>query len=65
MLATVIAVPTPLMIALAVSHIFFLQWEARREERHLVTTHGSEYGEYKRRVGRFMPLSVRGYHVAS
>jgi len=63
MLATVVAVPTPLMIALAFIHIVFLQWEARREERHLVTAHGSEYDEYMRRVGRFIPRSIGGYHA--
>jgi protein-S-isoprenylcysteine O-methyltransferase Ste14 len=63
MLATVIAVPTPLMIALAFIHIVFLQWEARREERHLAAAHGSEYGQYMRRVGRFIPRSVGGYHA--
>jgi protein-S-isoprenylcysteine O-methyltransferase Ste14 len=62
MLATVVAIPTPLMMALGFIHIVFLQWEARREERHLVTAHGSEYDQYMRRVGRFIPRSVGGYH---
>ena len=55
MLATVAAVPSPLMIAAGACHILLLQWEARREEKHLRATHGDDYAQYCARVGRFFP----------
>ena len=55
MLATVAVVPAPAMILVAAVHLLFLQWEARREERHLVSVHGPEYAAYMKRVGRFAP----------
>lgn len=61
MLATVLAIPSPLMIALALLHIGLMQWEAAREEKYLLRTHGQPYAEYCRRVGRFIPRpGVRG-----
>jgi len=63
MIATLAAVPTPLMLATAVLHLLLLQWEARREEAHLVTRHGDAYLEYRRRVGRFLPKSLRAYRA--
>jgi len=59
MVATVTAVPAPLMIAVAVVHLLLLQWEARREERHLSAIHGPQYDRYCRRVGRFLPRTFR------
>ena len=56
MLACVIAVPSPLMIAAGLSHVLLLQWEARREERHLCLVHGDEYRRYSAQVARFIPL---------
>lgn len=61
MIATMAAVPTPLMIVLGAIHLFFLQWEARREERHLVNVHGSQYRDYMARTGRFVPRSLIAY----
>jgi protein-S-isoprenylcysteine O-methyltransferase Ste14 len=61
MLASVIAVPTPLMIVVGLIHLIFLQWEARREEKYLLQTHGEEYGQYLRHVGRFCPRSLSPY----
>ena len=55
MIASVMVLPSPLMLALAVIHLTFLQWEARREERHLLATHGDAYAAYRARVGRFLP----------
>jgi protein-S-isoprenylcysteine O-methyltransferase Ste14 len=55
MLASVVVIPSPLMIALALIHLACLQWEARREEAHLLATHGEEYAAYRARVGRFLP----------
>ena len=64
MLASVFAVPAPLMILLAVVHLSFLQWEARREERYLVRLHGADYGSYLQNVGRFVPKALRAYSRA-
>ncbi|HEX4795554.1 MAG TPA: isoprenylcysteine carboxylmethyltransferase family protein [Humisphaera sp.] len=61
MLATVIAVPSPLMIAAALVHILLLQWESRREERHMLRTQGEPYLEYCRQVGRFLPKRLGPY----
>ena len=59
MLASVICLPSPVMIALAVIHITFLAWEARREERYLTTVHGAEYASYCASTGRFFPRFAR------
>jgi protein-S-isoprenylcysteine O-methyltransferase Ste14 len=61
MLATVAAVPTPLLIATAALHLLLLQWEAHREERYLSTIHGQQYDLYCKNVGRFLPRTRRGY----
>jgi len=55
MIASVLALPSPLMLLLAVIHLTFLQWEARREERHLLAVSGDQYAAYCARVGRFLP----------
>jgi protein-S-isoprenylcysteine O-methyltransferase Ste14 len=55
MLATMAIVPSPLMLAAGIVHIGLLQWEARREERYLLTVHGSVYAAYCQRVGGFLP----------
>ncbi len=57
MIASVIVLPSPLMIAMAIAHLMFLQWEARREERHLLAVHGKTYDDYRSRVGRLLPRS--------
>jgi protein-S-isoprenylcysteine O-methyltransferase Ste14 len=49
------------MIAAAAVHLLLLQWEARREERHLSQIHGAEYDQYRAAVGRFFPRSLAGY----
>jgi len=63
-LATVVVVPSPAMIAVALVHVALLAWEARREERHLVAVHGADYEAYTRRVGRFAPRSLSAYAPA-
>ena len=55
MLATVVALATPLLLLMAVFHLILLQLEARREEKYLVDTHGPAYSEYVNRTGRFLP----------
>jgi protein-S-isoprenylcysteine O-methyltransferase Ste14 len=65
MLGSVVAVPAPAMGALALLHIGLLQWEARREEAHLLRVQGDEYARYMGRVGRFLPRSCTPYVPAS
>ena len=55
MLASVAAVPSPVLAGVAVVHLLLLQWEARREERHLSRVHGPAYDVYRAGVGRFAP----------
>lgn len=62
MIASMVAVPTIAMLVIGTIHLSFLQWEARREERHLVAKHGAEYERYFRRVGRFIPKSLGGFY---
>ena len=52
---TFLACPTDLVFIVAVLQCLLLQWEARREERHMLNVHGDVYGDYMRQVGRFMP----------
>lgn len=55
MLSALAAYPCPIMALAAVLHLLLLQWEARREEKYLLSVHGSAYQEYMQRTGRFMP----------
>jgi protein-S-isoprenylcysteine O-methyltransferase Ste14 len=59
MLATVAAVPTPLMIGTGAAHVALLLWESRREERHLLRLHGDAYRSYRARVGAFLPRPLK------
>lgn len=59
MLGTLAAVPTLAMTVTAAIHLFFLQLEARREEKYLVAKHGQSYADYQQRVGRFLPRNFR------
>jgi protein-S-isoprenylcysteine O-methyltransferase Ste14 len=54
-LMTVLIVPTPLLIIVAMLHVLFMQWEVRREDVYLVNTHGEAYARYQQNVGRFLP----------
>ncbi len=54
-----IAVPVPMMLAVAIIEIVLLTWEAIREERHLTRVHGQTYGDYIKRTGRFIPKILR------
>ena len=65
MLATLAAVPSPAMAVAAVLHLLLLQWEARREERHLSVVHGPAYDRYRAATGRFVPRLPRGRNVAA
>jgi len=57
-IASAVAVPTILMICVALVHCALLQWEARREERYLLGVHGRAYATYLASVGRFVPRSL-------
>lgn len=61
-LASAVAVPSMWMAAIALIQIVLLQWEARREEKHMLSVHGETYGNYMRQVGRFIP---RGRYQAN
>jgi len=61
MVSTVVAVPNVLMFATGLVHLVLLQWEAHREEKHLIELHGDEYRRYSRGTGRFFPRSFRAY----
>ena len=65
MLSTVATVPNFLMLCTCVIHLALLQWEALREERHLIEVHGEEYQEYSRHTGRFFPRSFHAYCASS
>lgn len=60
MLATMAMIPTPLMLPAGELHILLLQWEAWREERHMLRVHGAEYRAYRERVGKFVPRFFSG-----
>jgi protein-S-isoprenylcysteine O-methyltransferase Ste14 len=60
-IASAVAVPTILMICVAVVHCALLQWEARREERYLLGVHGQPYADYVGSVGRFVPRSLAAH----
>lgn len=55
MICTMAILPSPAMITVGVVHLLLLQWEARREERHLTALHGPTYADYAARTGRFLP----------
>lgn len=65
MLGSLLAVPTPPMFVVGAVHLAFLQWEARREERHLLRVHGPAYGQYLAGVGRFLPRLTGGGESAA
>jgi protein-S-isoprenylcysteine O-methyltransferase Ste14 len=59
MLATAVIWPAPTMLMIAIAHLMLLQFEARREETHLIQLHGQIYEEYCRRTPRFIPAFSR------
>jgi protein-S-isoprenylcysteine O-methyltransferase Ste14 len=63
MFATMVALPSPAMLAAGVVHIGLLMWESAREERHLVAAHGDAYLAYQKHVGRLVPRSLRPYRT--
>jgi protein-S-isoprenylcysteine O-methyltransferase Ste14 len=55
MLGTLAATQTRVMLAIAIVHFLLMQWEAAREEAHLLQKHGEEYARYRSATGRFLP----------
>ena len=55
MLATMVSVPTPAMIAIGLVHLWMIRDKALSEERFLRQLHGDEYTMYCSRTGRFLP----------
>jgi protein-S-isoprenylcysteine O-methyltransferase Ste14 len=55
-----LTVPVPVMLVVMCLEIVLLNWEAWREERHLIRQHGDVYRQYMRAAGRFFPKLLRG-----
>jgi len=56
MTCSLVILPSPVMIVIAVVHITLMHLKARNEERFLLEKHGPSYAEYCMRTGRFLPL---------
>jgi steroid 5-alpha reductase family enzyme len=63
MICTMVILPTILMGIVGAIHLLLLQWEARREEKYLISKHGAIYEEYMRNTGRFIPLLGKKFVV--
>ena len=61
MFATIVAVPSPAMLAAGLAHSLLLQWEARREEQYLLGVHGETYARYRSATGRFIPRRFKPF----
>jgi protein-S-isoprenylcysteine O-methyltransferase Ste14 len=61
MIFTMIIVASPAMIVVGILHIILMRWEVAREEAYLFSVHGDAYADYRDRVGRFFPRSLRPY----
>ncbi len=59
MLATMVAVPTPAMMAVGLVHLWMIQGKALSEEKFLRQQYGEEYAAYCGRTGRFLPRFTR------
>jgi protein-S-isoprenylcysteine O-methyltransferase Ste14 len=55
MIGTLAATQTRVMLAVAIIHFVLMQWEASREEAHLLQNHGEKYARYRAATGRFVP----------
>jgi len=56
MLCSVVVLPAPVMVLLAVAHLTLMHLKARNEERFLLETKGAAYASYCRKTGRFLPF---------
>jgi protein-S-isoprenylcysteine O-methyltransferase Ste14 len=54
-LGTLAAVPTWVMLVVALCHATLMQIEARREEKYMLRAHGETYAGYMKTTGRFLP----------
>lgn len=59
MLASLVVVPSRLMLLTAAIHLALMTVKARNEERFLLGTHGEDYARYVERTGRFFPRLAR------
>lgn len=59
MLCTLLVVPTPPLLGIALVHIALMLLKARNEERHLLGVHGEAYAAYCRQTARFIPWPGR------
>jgi protein-S-isoprenylcysteine O-methyltransferase Ste14 len=64
MVGSAVALPSPVMLTTAALHVGLLLWESAREERHLLAVHGEAYADYRRHVGRLLPLRLQPYRPA-
>lgn len=55
MLATVVVVPTVLMLVIGLIHVCLIHTKTVGEETYLHRTHGRQYADYCRRTGRYLP----------
>ncbi len=55
MLASLLAIPSPLLLIAGLLHLILLHWEAWREEQHMLRSHGKVYARYRAQVGGFVP----------
>lgn len=55
MLCSLLILPTPIMLVIAVVHVTLMHLKARNEEAFLLEVHGQSYGDYCKRTGRFLP----------
>jgi protein-S-isoprenylcysteine O-methyltransferase Ste14 len=53
--ASLLAVPSAIMLVAVLVHMALLQWESRREEQYLLSMHGEAYRLYCQTAGRFVP----------
>jgi len=64
LIASMLLLPSPLMLIGCILMMTFLQWEARREEKYLAIHHGNGYLDYCRQTGGFVPRSFRPFRSA-
>lgn len=55
MVCTIVAVPSPALLVVALAHVTLIHWKSHIEERFLLAVHGDLYEDYRRHTGRFVP----------
>ena len=54
-LAPFLIVPSMVLLLLVIVTIFYFHQVVKNEEKYLEKVHGLEYGDYRKRVGRYLP----------